>query len=144
MNVERNKELVRCFVAAINARDREALAAVVASDVVRHCPATPDVEVTSFNDLWSLLEQDFAAIPDSVVTLETLVAEGDLVAVWATYSGTQTGQMGPFPPSGERVRLEFAGQLRVRDGKIAEIRVLWDNVNMLTQLRHMPREALRP
>lgn len=140
MNLEQNKELVRSFVAAVNARDREGLADLVTADVVRHSPATPDVTVANFDDLWSFLEQDFAAIPDSVVTLETLVAEGDLVACWATYSGSQTGPMGPFPPSNERARLEFCGILRIRDGRIAEIRVLWDNVDMLTQLGHMPAE----
>jgi predicted ester cyclase len=141
MNDERNKEVVRRFVAAINARDRAALAEGVATNVVRHCPATPDVKVASFDDLWSFLEQDFAGIPDSVVTLETLVAEGDLVALWATYSGTQTGQMGPFPPSGARASVEFSGILQIRDGRIAEMKVVWDNVSLLTQLGHMPAMA---
>lgn len=138
MNLEQNKELVRRFTAAVNARDREALSRLVAADVGRHCPATPDATVASFDDLWAFLEQDFAAVPDSVVTLETLVAEGDLVAFWATYSGTQTGPMGPFPASGERATVEFSGILRVRDGSIAEMKVVWDNVDMLTQLGHMP------
>lgn len=140
MDLEQNKELVRSFVAAVNARDREGLAGIVTADVVRHSPATPDVTVANFDDLWSFLEQDFAAIPDSVVTLDTLVAEDDLVACWATYSGAQTGPMGPFPPSHERASLEFCGILRIRDGRIAEIRVVWDNVDLLTQLGHMPAE----
>lgn len=138
MDLERNKETVRRFTAAANGRDREALARLVAPDVERHCPSTPGVEVASFDDLWAFLEQDFAAVPDSVVTLETLVAEGDLVAFWATYSGTQTGPMGPFPPSRERASVEFSGILRIRDGKVVEMKVVWDNVDMLTQLGHMP------
>lgn len=137
-NAEQNKKLVRRFTAAVNTRDREALARLVAADVVRHCPATPDATVASVDDLWAFLELDFAAVPDSVVTLETLVAEADLVAFWATYSGTQTGPMGPFPPSNQRATVEFSGILRVRDGRIAEMRVVWDNVDMLTQLGHMP------
>jgi len=36
--------------------------------------------------------------PDSIQTPKHLLADGDLVAVWATYEGTQRGQMGPFPP----------------------------------------------
>lgn len=138
MNLEQNKELVRRFTAAVNARDREALSRLVAVDVVRHCPATPAATVASFDELWAFLEQDFAAVPDSVVTLEALVAEGDLVAFWATYSGTQAGPMGPFPASGERATVEFSGIVRVRDGSIGEMKVVWDNVDMLTQLGHMP------
>jgi steroid delta-isomerase-like uncharacterized protein len=137
MDPQQNKDVVRRFIAALNARDRGALAEVVAPDVVRRSPATPDVRVESFDDLWAFFEQDFAAIPDSVVTLEALVAEDDLVAVWATYAGTQTGAMGPFPPSGVSATLEFSGFLRIRDGKIADMRVVWDNVDMLTQLGHL-------
>ena len=137
MDAERNKEIVRRFVAAVNARDRDEIAALVTPNVCRRSPATPGVTVNSFEDLWAFLEQDFASIPDSVVTIVSMVAEGDQVAVWATYAGTQTGQMGPFPPSNGSATLEFAGFLRIREDRISEMRVVWDNVDMLTQLGHM-------
>jgi hypothetical protein len=57
---------------------------------------------------------------------------------WATYSGTQQGQMGPFPPTGREISSDFAGYFRLSDGKIAEIWVIWDNLTILTQLGHMP------
>ncbi len=66
-----------------------------------------------------------------------MVAEGDRVAVWANYSGTQSGPMGAFPPSDRQVDLDFAGILRFEDGKIAEIHVVWDNLDMLVQLGHL-------
>ena len=56
----------------------------------------------------------------------------------AIYSGTQTGMMGPFPPSGKRVDLPFIGILKFTNGKISEMWVEWDNVFMLTQLGHFP------
>ena len=43
--------------------------------------------------------------PNSVQTIRLLIAEGNLVAVWATYEGTQQGSMGPFPPSGRKCNL---------------------------------------
>jgi predicted ester cyclase len=60
------------------------------------------------------------------------------VAVWATYEGTQRGQMGPFPPSGKKVQFDFAALLRVEEGKIAEMWVTWDNMAILAQLGHLP------
>jgi predicted ester cyclase len=42
------------------------------------------------------LRQDTAVFPDSVQTIKLLVAEGNLVAAWTTYEGTQQGLMGPF------------------------------------------------
>lgn len=132
-----NRELVRRFVAAVNARDHDALEAIVTPDFTRHCPATPDVKVNSLADLRAFLEQDLETFPDSVVTLEQLVADDAHVAFWATYSGTQTGVMGPFPPTGRRVTGPFAGFFRVADGRLAELFVTWDNIDFLVQLGHM-------
>ena len=60
------------------------------------------------------------------------------VAVWALYEGTQEGQMGPSPPSGRRMELDFGGVFRIEDGMIAELWLTWDNLSVLTQLGHSP------
>lgn len=134
---ETNKQIVGRFVAAMNARDLDALDDLVAADVVRHSPSTPGLEVRSLEQFKEFLQQDFTGVPDSVQAVRLMVAEGDMVAVWANYAGTQSGQMGSFPPSGKRVDLDFAGFLRLEDGKIAEIRVVWDNLGMLIGLGHL-------
>jgi steroid delta-isomerase-like uncharacterized protein len=134
----RNKELVRRFVDAANARDYEALEEVVSAGFERHCPATPDVDVRSFEELRGFLERDCESFPDNRVQLQTLVAEGDMVAVWARYGGTQAGPVGPFPPTGKRMECEFAGIFTIEDGAITSVRLTWDNVGVLTQLGHLP------
>ena len=135
---ENNKRLVRQFTDAVNRRDREAIERVCAPDVRRVSPSTPDAHVSSVAELWEFLQQDFGALPDSRVTLDALVADDERVGLWATYSGTQTGPMGPFPPSGQRVSAEFSGIVRIRNGRIAEMRVVWDNLDFLSQLGHLP------
>ena len=65
--------------------------------------------------------------PDGYQTIKLLVAEGDLVAAWATYKGTQQGPMGPFPPSGRKVEFDFGAVFRIEGGKIAEWWVSPDN-----------------
>lgn len=139
--LDRNKQLIRRFVEVVNTRDYDVFEAFVAPDFTRYCPATPDVEIRSLDDFRHFLEQDLETFPDSIVALEKLIAEGHHVGFWATYSATQTGQMGPFPPSGRRVTGPFAGYFRIEDGKIAELFVTWDNVDMLTQLGHFGGEA---
>jgi predicted ester cyclase len=134
---ERNRDLVRRFVAAGNARDHGALREIVTPDFVRHCPATPDVTVTSADDLIRFLEADAATFPDNKVTLTELVADGDRVAFWGTYSGTQHGPMGPYAPSGNRIACEFAGIFRIEADRIAEVRLTWDNLGVLGQLGHL-------
>lgn len=69
------------------------------------------------------------------------MAEGDLVAVWATYEGTQKGPMGPFPASGRRMQLDFGAFLRLEKGKIAEMWVTWDNAAAHVQPGHLPAPA---
>jgi steroid delta-isomerase-like uncharacterized protein len=138
MTVDDNKALVRRFAEAMNSRQLEALDEMAAPDFVRHCQATPEVDVRSLEEFKEFLRQDAAVFPDSAQTARHVVAEGDLVAVWATYEGTQQGPMGPFPASRRRMRLDFAAFLRIEDGKIAEMWVTWDNVAGLARLGHFP------
>lgn len=137
-STEANKQLVRGMAEAINARDFDALDDLVAADVRRHSAATPDVTVENLDQFKEFLHQDLAAFPDAVQEVDFMLAEGDLVAGRFFYRGTQTGQMGPFPPSSMALDLPFIGILRIEDGKIAEIWVEWDNLNALTQLGHFP------
>jgi predicted ester cyclase len=76
--------------------------------------------------------------PDSRQTIVHMVAEGDLVGVWATYEGTQRGPIGPLPASGARTQFDFGAVFRMANGKIAEWWVTWDNITILQQLGHMP------
>ena len=55
-----------------------------------------------------------------------------------TYEGTQAEQMGPFPPSGRKVRVDVGAVLRVENGKLAELWITWDNMTVLSQLGHLP------
>lgn len=133
-----NIGIVKTMIDLVNQRDLDALNSVIADDVVRHSAATPGVVVTSLDEFKAFLEQDFAGIPDSVQEVDIIFGAGDKVAVRARYIGTQTGQMGPFPPTGKRVELPFMAILRIEDDKIAEIWVEWDNISILTQLGHLP------
>ena len=135
---EQNKTVIRRFLDAWNSRQPEAFDALVATEVVRHCEATPDVEIRSLDQLKEFLRLDTAVFPDSVQTITHLVAEGNLVAAWTTYEGTQTGAMGPFPPSGAKAKFDFGAVFRIEHGKIAEWWVTWDNMTILRALGHLP------
>jgi steroid delta-isomerase-like uncharacterized protein len=134
---EQNKAVIRRFLDAWNDRRPEAFDALIAPDVVRHCQATPG-EIRSLDQLKEFLRQDTAVFPDSIQTITHLVAEGDLVAAWSTYEGTQKGPMGPFPPSGAKAKFDFGAVFRIEGGKIAEWWVTWDNMTILRALGHLP------
>lgn len=137
-DAEQVRTLVRRLADAMNTRRLELLDDVLAPDVVRHCQATPHLSITDREQFKEFLRQDAETFPDNVQTFTQVLVDGDRAAVWATYEGTQTGPMGPFPPSGEKARFDFAGVFRIRDGRIAEMWLVWDNVTVLSQLGHLP------
>ena len=136
--LETNKEIVRRNAEAINARDLPGIDATMAPGLVRHSQATPGPDMTSLDEFKAFLETDWASFPDSRITITRMVAEGDLVAIWGTYAGTQAGPMGPFPATNRPLSLDISGIFRIEDGKIAEIWVVWDNLAGLTQLGLAP------
>lgn len=124
-------------MAALNAHRLDLLDELVTPDFVRHCQATPGAEVRSLDEFKDFQRQDTAAFPDSHQTLKHVIAEGNMVAAWATYEGTQTGALGPFPASGKRMQVDFAAVFRVENDRLAELWVTWDNLAALAQLGHV-------
>ena len=140
--IEANKKIVRAFADAGNRNDLEAFDTLLAADFVRHCEATPEIAVATREQFKQFYRETAETFPDQQMTLDTLVAEGDRVAFWGTFSGTQEGQMGPFPPTGRRLVSEIGGMFRIEAGKIAELWVTWDNLAGLVQLGLIPSPDL--
>lgn len=132
-----NKACFRRMVEAVNSRNLDALDEIIAPNYVRHCQATPDVNVRSLDEFKQFLKNDFLSVPDSVITTKFMVSEGNLLAFYCRYAGTQTGQMGPFPPSGRHIDVDFSGVNRFENGKIVESWLTWDNLAGLVQLGHL-------
>lgn len=133
-----SEAVAREFIQSINDRDWELLETLVAEDVVRHSASTPGVVVTNRDEFLKFLRIDLESVPDATQEVDLMFSSGDMVAVRARYLGTQTGQLGPFPPSGKPIDLPFIGLLRVEDGQIAEIWAEWNNLEMLSQLGYFP------
>ena len=138
---EANKDLVHRFNASINAAEWDALDELLTEDFRRHSQASPDVQVNSREEFKQFQESILVSMPDQQITIEMLIAEGDKVAVYATYAGTLTGPMGEFPATGKSVESKFLSFFRIEEGRIAEIWVEWDNVAFLSQLGLFPPPA---
>ena len=138
MSTQENKVLVRRFEEAMNTRQLDLLDDIIAPNFVRHCQATPQLDIRSREQFKDFLRQDAAVFPDNTLTLTHLLAEGDLAAAWGTYEGTQMGQMGPFPASGKKARVDIGAVLRVENGNVAELWITWDNMTLVAQLGHLP------
>jgi predicted ester cyclase len=72
-----------------------------------------------------------AAIPDLNATIDAIVAEGDQVAVRATWRGTHRGPFRGRSPSGRQFETSGMVFWRIKDGKLVE---RWAMVDLLGAL----------
>jgi len=72
------------------------------------------------------------AFPDMHVKVNQMVAEGDLVAVYWTGSGTNTQEGMGFPGTGKKITASGMTLFRFKDGKISEE---WGVLDLLSALR---------
>jgi steroid delta-isomerase-like uncharacterized protein len=74
------------------------------------------------------------AFPDLKMTVDLMVAEGDLVTVVWTFRGTNTAAGYGLPPTGARIELRGITVWRIVDGKIREEWTSFDDMQAASQL----------
>ena len=139
----KNKAIVTEAFAAIDRQDYASLDKYFAQDYHRYCQASPDAKVESLQDMVGFLKEWYDAFPDASVKTHMMAAEGDLVAVYITFAGTHQAPMGEIPATGRRMESETFGFHRLKDGKITETWVTWDNVAILKQLGLFPEAGTK-
>jgi steroid delta-isomerase-like uncharacterized protein len=140
MPVENNKNIVRRYQDAYNTGNFEALAEVVAVDVLTPniIPGMPPgLEGAKLVHQTTLL-----GMPDYHTTIEDLIAEGDKVVARVTMTGTHTGGFWGIPPTGRRVNLTAIYIVRIADGKIVEHWGEEDGMKVLKELGFKPKLEL--
>jgi predicted ester cyclase len=61
------------------------------------------------------------AVPDLRFEIHDVVAEGDLVSIRATLTGTHLGPLRDRPPTGNALAVDHMFLLRLRDGVLADV-----------------------
>ena len=135
---EANINVLDRFTEALNTFNYDLFDELIKPDFVRHSQASGDKQVNSLEEYKRFYKQYETAFPDAHTTTHFVFAKDDMVAAYATLTGTQTGPMGTFPASGKEIKSDFIGFFRLEDGKIAEMWVEWDNLVILTQLGYYP------
>ena len=133
MPTEANKAIVRRFVEeGINQANESVFLDLLSPDVVDHYarPGLPPGRAG-----WNLYRKLFrAAFPDGRWAIASIIAEGDLVAARASFTGTHQGEFLGIPPTGQQVTVSVIHICRLADGKIVERWVNSDELGMLRQL----------
>ncbi|MCH8563141.1 ester cyclase [Nesterenkonia sp. YGD6] len=113
----------------------DSIGELVLDDVVAH---EPDGDVRGAEDFKQYLTTYLAAFPDRSVTIEDVVAEGDKVVSRYTVRGTHKGVTDEYgPPTGREVVIQGITLYHFKDGKLAELWDLYDNLAVMQQLGSM-------
>ncbi len=75
------------------------------------------------------------------MTVDEMIAEGDRVMVRWTFHGTHRGEFFGVPLTNEQVTYSGINIFRIADGKIAEIRDIFDRLWLWQQLGVLPETA---
>ncbi len=120
----------------LNEKNLAAADELVAEDVVELDPFPGQEQ--GREGLKEVLGMLFAAFPDQHWTIEELIAEGDKVVNRFTWHGTHRGEFMGIPPTGRQVEVKGVVIDRIVQGKIADTRILMDNLGLMQQLGVVP------
>jgi steroid delta-isomerase-like uncharacterized protein len=139
-----NKALIQRFYEEVWGRGHlEVADEVFAADYVRHDlrPTNPPPGAEGQKQIAA----DFrAAFPDVHVTVDLVLAEGDLVAARWTMEGTNTGPWGKVPATGKHASFSGVNIYRFENGKVTEIWNHRDDMGLMQQLGVPIFAASRP
>ena len=137
------KDTANRFVSAFNAHNESALLALHAESIKFNAPggfkAANAKDATSFPMRW------LKAFPDSKMTVRTELVSGPWVIQEVTVEGTHNGPLetpsGTISPTYKKIRNDAVHCFRIENEKIAEARVYFDNLDLMTQLGLIPMPA---
>jgi steroid delta-isomerase-like uncharacterized protein len=135
MSAEENKALIRRGFEAMNTKDFAAFEQIMAPNYVNHDMPAPAPGPEGFKQV---VDMFFAAFPDMRITLETQLADGDLVANRGTMTGTHQGEFMGVPATGKQVTVPFMDFWRLENGRAVENWVRLDIMGLMQQIGAMP------
>jgi steroid delta-isomerase-like uncharacterized protein len=129
---EANKALIQRYVEAWSTWNFTVMDEIVASDFsVR---AFGRAEVKGLETLKQLATVSRATFPDGRFTIESIIAEGNLVAIHWSWRGTHQGEYLGIAATGKQVTETGTSFYRIAGGKIAE---MWGDENTLGLLQQL-------
>jgi predicted ester cyclase len=125
---------------AFNAHDEAAVRAATGDDCVFEGPGGVRLEggdaVAGYAKVW------LNAFSDAALEADSIVVDGDWVAMNGTFKGTHDGILsspnGDVPATGRRLEGRCAQLARFQDGKAVEEHLYFDQMDVITQLGLAP------
>lgn len=93
-------------------------------------------EISTLEDYCEWMQGMFTPIPDGHYELKFFAADetDTSVAAFAVFHGTQTGEGGPVPPTGNRIAADYVYHMTFDDGRIGHMTKIWNDAVSMQQL----------
>jgi predicted ester cyclase len=127
----------RLYEEVWNQRRLDLIADWVTQDFVGHWSMAPE-PVRGPDGFRALAEEMLRAIPDAHFTIEEAIASGDTVVSRVRMSGTHTGRLQGFAPTGQPIDVQYIAIEHYRDGKCVDEWVRSDDLGMSRQIGALP------
>jgi len=125
---------------AFNAHDTEAIARDTAPDGELTAPG--DIRLKGSQAIKEYYRTWISAFPDARAEIKSMFTQGNHVVVEGVFTGTHDGTlktpMGDVPATGRKIRGDYMQLFEVDRGLVKKIRLLYDQVQLMTQLGMAP------
>jgi steroid delta-isomerase-like uncharacterized protein len=133
MSIEANKSAVRRLIEeGFNQNNDRVIDELVSPSL--KTKEGESMKMVGIEGFKALSTEFHTAFPDGKFVLEDIIAEGNKVVTWATFTGTHEGPLQGLPASGRRVSVIDIDLYFLEDGKVAEIWPHFDQFGMMQQL----------
>jgi steroid delta-isomerase-like uncharacterized protein len=136
--VEENKAIIRRYIDELNQRNLASLDELVAEEVILGSLLRNETPVSGREIMRQSILRRLAALPDYHVTIKELIAEGDQVVLYWANRGTHQGVHLGVPPTGKVIEEVAITIYRLANGRIVEIRGIYDQADTWQQLGLIP------
>lgn len=129
---EANKVVARRFFEEMwNQRRLDLVDELINPDMVGHAPTG---EFAGYKGEMQTISSNLAAFPDLQITVDSIIAEGNQVALRTSYVGTHTGPLGQIPATGLPIKMTGNIIFYFEDGKVAKAWSFADMLGLMQQI----------
>lgn len=134
MSADDNKRIVERFYDQVWGRGNvDAASEIFADDYERH-DLRPSAAAPGPEGQRTIAADFRRAFPDLRMTLDLIIAEGELVAARWTTSGTHTGSWAGIEPTGKPVSFSGVNIFRSKDRRVVELWNHRDDLGLMDQI----------
>jgi steroid delta-isomerase-like uncharacterized protein len=130
-----NKKVIQSYLDTVNSDNPSDVSNFLTEDVKWSSPAG---QKTGLEQTRKYMETWFTAFPDLKLEPVNSFSEGNQAVLECKLRGTHRGNfvsdLGQFAPTNRKIDVDLVNFFKIRNGKIAEIRVIYDTAVMMDQL----------